>query len=142
MSIPIPDAPSRTSPGGKAAAGALEAEVSGAPAAIWASSLDGRPVSSSGRILLTHLTDVQGNGTRYADESREVLLCWGDGLLVEKGSARVSLRLEHPGKASVYALDMSGARTARLKSTVRGGCLCFEVSTEKGRFHYEIVRDR
>ncbi len=132
-------------PKGKASAGILEAELAGAPATIWASSLDGAPLARSERILLTQLTDVQGEGTRYADETRSVLLRWGDGLLLERGSAQVSLRIDRPEACSVYALDLSGARRSKLKTSARGGCLSFELCTkgaEGARIHYEIVRER
>lgn len=132
-------------PKGQASAGILDAEVDGTPATLWASSLDGVPLERSRRILLTQLTDVQGEGARYADETRSVLLHWGGSPLIEKGSAKLSLRLDHPEQCSVYALDLSGARTGKLKTSARGGCLSFEISTngpEGGRIYYEIVRER
>ena len=64
------------------------------PTTLWASSLDGEPLERSSRILLTHLTDVQGEGARYADESRKVILKWGTTPLIEVGAADVELRLK------------------------------------------------
>ena len=69
--------------------GALNQPVA---ATVWASSLDGEPLPTSSRILVTHLTDVQNSGIRYGDAARTILLDWG-GLphLAENGSAEIEL---------------------------------------------------
>ncbi|MBQ3806856.1 MAG: hypothetical protein II840_02755 [Kiritimatiellae bacterium] len=59
-------------------------------------SLDGEPITKSRRMLLTHLTDVQGEGERFADESMTVLLKWGTRPLAQNGSAEISLALDSP----------------------------------------------
>ena len=118
-------------------------------------------------MLLTHLTDVQGDGARYADEARQVLLEWGKGCLVECGEADVELRLEDlaaPGDAQnhaggsirVWALSTSGERAGEIPAvlepdsggercdTARTGTLRFRVSTRQpfgGCLHYEIIRE-
>ena len=122
----------------------------GAPCAatLWASSLDGEPLATSSRILITHLTDVQGNGARYADDSRKILLKWGRGCLIEAGAADVELRLEGrngaaPQDFAVFALDTAGNRIAGVPATFENGALRFRVCTagpEGGRIYYEIVR--
>ena len=120
---------------GRVDAGALsfellpEGESAPVPAAIWASSLDGAPLAESSRVLLVHLSDVQGRGARYADETRQVLLKWGVGTLVEDSAAEVELRLNASfvspalsgdsagcGGAApvVFALDASGRRVAEV----------------------------
>ena len=133
------------------------------PTTLWASSLDGKPIASSSRILLTHLTDVQGEGARYADNDRKVILQWGKTPLIEAGSADVSLRLDESaanhsslvtrhssldGEAAsgftVYALDTAGNRIAEVPSQWKAGALHFRVCTagpEGGRIYYEIVRN-
>ena len=102
------------------------------PTTLWVSSLDGAPLERSSRILLVHLTDVQGEGARYADESRQILLKWGCGSLVEAGSADVELRLDGVAGAespSVFALNTSGRRVAPVPVRVEDGVLRFRVST-------------
>ena len=137
------------------------------PTTLWASSLDGEPLERSSRILLTHLTDVQGNGARYSDESRKILLKWGRGCLIEVGAAEVELRFvslggetarrpqsDHlNGEAAlngadgftVYALDTAGRRIGEVPAKVCDGMLRFRVSTRgsdgKGCIYYEIVRN-
>ncbi|MDR2849263.1 MAG: cellulase family glycosylhydrolase, partial [Verrucomicrobiota bacterium] len=80
---------------GRIAAGPLTAEIRGAPATVWVSALDGASVPASGRLLLTHLTDVQNTGVTYADAERKILLAWGQTpYLVRTGTADVALTLD------------------------------------------------
>ena len=138
---------------GRIDAGPLSFEVRGGPSAVpatlWASSLDGNPLPSSSRILLVHLTDVQGEGARYADDTRRILLQWGKTPLVEAGEADVELRFDPlAGGAgaeppSVWALDTAGNRVAEVPASFEGGTLRFRVRTagpEGGRIYYEIGR--
>ena len=137
---------------GRLDCGALSFELRGVtavPATIWASSLDGKPLSRSSRILLTHLTDVQGDGARYSDETRRILLRWGKAPLVEVGAADVELRLAGGAGTvppAVWALDTAGNRIAVVPAAYEPtrGVLRFTVSTcgsdGRGRIYYEIVR--
>ena len=73
-------------------AGCLAADCGGVPATIWASSLDGKSIAESSRILVTHLTDVQADGNVYADRDKKILLKWGSyPPVVRAGRAKVSL---------------------------------------------------
>ena len=147
---------------GRLDCGALSFEIAGdpaIPATIWASSLDGKPLAQSSRILLTHLTDVQGDGALYSDETRRILLKWGKKPLVEVGSAEVELRLAAHAEAkpetaahaepihpAVWSLDTAGNRVSEIPAAYdpATGILRFTVSTRgtdgHGRIHYEIAR--
>ncbi len=84
-------------------------------ATVWASSLDGAPLAESSRILLVHLADIQGMHARYADETRQVLLQWGVGTLVETSTAEVSLAVAGDAHDfAVFALDAAGRRVAEV----------------------------
>jgi hypothetical protein len=113
-------------------------------ATVWVTSLDGAPLPSSSRMLLVHLTDVQGEGTRYADETRQIITKWGKGCLAECGEAEVELRLAAGATPTVYSLDTAGNRTGEVPSRIEDGVLRFHVSTRgpdgKGRIYYEIAR--
>jgi hypothetical protein len=97
-----------------------------------------------------HLTDVQGEGTQFADEARRIILKWGEAPLVAVGSAEVSLRLAQDGAdapssgtPAVYSLDTAGNRMGEVPSRIEDGILRFTVSTrgpQGGRIYYEIVR--
>ena len=128
-------------PEGAIEAGVLKANVSGAPATVCVHSLDGEPIATSRRMLLTHLTDVQGDGARFMDESMTVLLKWGSRPLAQNGSAEISLALDSPSKYEVWELAANGARLRRLESSVAGGCLRFTATVsgpDGARMLYEI----
>ncbi len=130
-------------PEGAIEAGALKASLSGAPATVCVHSLDGEPVAKSGRMLLTHLTDVQGEGGTFADESMKILLKWGRRPLARNGSAAVSLALESPSGYEVWELAANGARVRKVDARVSGGRLEFTASIsgpDGARMMYEIVK--
>jgi len=122
---------------GRLDAGALTADVAGAPAAVWASSLDGKPVGESARLLVVHLTDVQGEGNVYADAERRILLKWGKGCLVENGTAKVSLA--HAGGLAAWALDTTGRRVREVPVRSEDGRLVFDCATAGGTIYYELA---
>ena len=123
-------------------AGPLCATIRGAPATVWASSLDGAAIPASRHILLSHVTDVQGEGTEFADERMQTTLKWGRRPLVRIGSADVALALSDPSGLAVYEIDTAGRRRREIPSAVENGRLSFAVSTsgpDGGRLHYEVA---
>ena len=129
---------------GENAAGPLKAVISGAPAAVWVSSLDDSAIGDSKRLLLTHVTDVQDTGTVYADQARTVLLEWGRlPHLMRAGRAEISLSVN--GEAyRVHALAADGSRRGEIPSTCAGGVLSFAADTARDRSDatclYEILK--
>ena len=124
--------------------GALTAAISGGPAAVWASTLDGRGFAASERVLVTHLTDVVNSGIRFADEGRTTLLGWGAlPHLMRDGQAEISMRLGR-GDFRVYSLSRDGSRRVQVPFTYGGGMLRFtaDVSADPSSATclYEIVR--
>ena len=144
MAINTPMTCGLFSEGGGMQAGCLAANCGGVPATIWASSLDGKPLADSSRILLTHLTDVQNTGATFEDDTMRVLLAWG-GLphLMRNGKASVVLSLS-PGKFEVFALDGDGSRRRKILSAAKDGLLVFEADIgadpASATYMYEIVR--
>lgn len=129
---------------GRHEAGVLSAAVDLAPAAVWVSSLDGAPVARSGRMLLTHVTDVQDEGAMYADAGKTILLKWGRlPHLMRAGRADVELKLvEKSRRLRVHALGADGSRRCEVPSSWRGGTLSFVADTARdpanATFLYEI----
>lgn len=124
-------------------AGPLRVAVRKTHASVWVSSLDGNSIQSSSRMLLVHLTDVQGKGVKFQDDSRSMLLAWGKGTVVERGSAEISIKVPEDCFYDVYELRTDGARAGIVDSYVEDGRLRFTVSTDGpagGRIYYEIVR--
>ncbi len=116
--------------GGRVDAGALSFEIVGAdPSAVWVSSLDCESIAHSSRLLLAFLTDVQGEGTKFADETRRILISRGGRPLARAGAADVELRLARPGACEVHALDSAGRRIGKIPSGAEDGVLRFRVST-------------
>lgn len=129
---------------GRLMAGAVAALCDKGPTAVWATSLDGKPLAESRRILVAHLTDVANIGDTYEDESRQVLLRWGKPPhVVRAGVARLALALGE-GEFRTYALDTSGARVREVPCKIAKGRLRFraDVAADPGSatFLYEIVR--
>ena len=132
--------------GGLVSAGPLSAEISLAPAAVWVSSLDGRPVTGSKRLLLSHVTDVQDHGITFADDTRKVLLKWGwIPHVMERGRASIALSLDDGEKPVVHALRPDGSRWGQIPCRFENNVLTFDADTAhkfaSATFMYEIVRD-
>jgi hypothetical protein len=119
--------------GGFAAAGqtirtrhGVEAAVQDVPATVWVSALDDQPITTSRRLLVTHLTDLQNTGIRYGERSRKTLLEWGKlPHLVRAGRAEVRLQVADPDQLHVWALSTSGTRLAEVPARVVDGALVF-----------------
>ena len=64
------------------------------PTAVWASSLDGRPLAESSRILVSHVTDSKNTGARFDDPACRIWLDYGTTpALMRRGRAVVELSL-------------------------------------------------
>lgn len=132
--------------GGMFSVGIMQAEISEAPATLWLSSLDGLPCTTSRRMLLTHLTDVQNTGITFDELARRTLRSWGTlPHLAERGVASVALSIEKPGEISVFSLDASGERSGLVNTEVQDGRLVFTVDTATvpgdATLSYELTRE-
>lgn len=113
------------------------------PATVVVAAIDDQPLATSHRILVLHLTDAQGAGTRFASKLHRLVEAWGTGpVLIRAGSVRLTI----PGttKLNAWALDLAGARresvacvaegtSQRLDATVArawGPCLAWELVRE------------
>lgn len=124
----------------------FSADVTEAPMTIWVSSLDGKPTEESGRLVLTVLTDVRGDGQSFADGDERWLTNWGEWFpepLIRRGSAKVSLKHLRAGDLRVWALDTAGRRVRTVASEVFPGGLVFDATTVgpdgRGCIAYEIA---
>ncbi len=112
-------------------------------ATVFVNSLDAAPISTSRRLLVTHLTDLQNTGCHYAERARQTLLDWGRlPYLVRAGSARVRLATARPEKLTVWALSPGGRRIEKVPSRVAEGRLVFTVDVrgaDGARMLYEIA---
>ena len=131
--------------GGELRADALVADLGDTAATVWASSLDDKPLRESGRVLVTHLTDVQNSGATFASDERKILLAWGYvPHLMAAGKARVSLQLaDRPWK--VYSLTTGGRRRREVSAAYADGRLSFtaDIAADpaEASFLYEVVAE-
>lgn len=132
--------------GDRIQAGPLVVTVEGARAAVWASSLDSRPVSESRRLLVVHATDVQNTGMRYSSQEMRVLEDWGRlPHLVRAGSAGVTLAHVNAKGLKAWRLDTSGNRIEPIPVAVENGRAALRLSTRDSKgnatLYYEIAAE-
>lgn len=113
--------------------------------ALWASAMDGRDVRTSGRVLLTHLTQLYNTGDRFADVYGAYMLEVGrPPYLMPRARAKVELAAERPEEVVVHAVDTDGSRRFAVPSSVVDGRLVFTCDTARdpsqATFLYELVR--
>jgi hypothetical protein len=93
-------------------------------------------------MLFVHLTDVQGDGAKFSDDSMTTLLEWGTRPLARNGAAEVTLALDEPAGFCVWELAASGKRVGKVESSMSKEGLCFKASVcgqGGARMLYEIV---
>ncbi len=143
FSIVTPKTAGGFTPAGVLDAGTVAFDAGDTATTLWASSLDGLPISASRRILVSHLTDVQADGNVYADKAKTILLKWGHyPPLVRNGKARVKLALANPAACTVWALETSGRRLEMIPATVENGKLVFTAAVkgpQGARMLYEVA---
>lgn len=113
-------------------------------ATVFVAALDDQPVSTSRRLLVTHLTDLQNTGARFAEGARRTLLAWG-GLphLVARGTATVTVKLADASALKVWALSTGGRRLEEVSATATADGLTFIVDVkgrDGARLCYEIAK--
>jgi hypothetical protein len=121
---------------------AVSIAIEDTDATVWVSSVDNAPIAESGRLLVTHLTDLQNSGARYRDKAKRVLLAWG-GLphLVRKGRATVAIHTKNASKARVWGLATSGKRLDEIKTSAADGAFVIPLDVNAGgkaRMLYEV----
>lgn len=125
--------------------GKMVAQIEDADAAVWATSLDGKPVAESNRLLIAHVTDVQNTGTRFLSSERKVLERWGNApQLARRGKATILLVRSGPARdAELWRLDPAGRRLSTVPVEREGNNLTFILETKgpdgKATLCYELV---
>jgi hypothetical protein len=124
--------------------GGVTIRVRDTDATVWVSALDDQPIRRSRRLLVTHLTDLQNTGIRYAEVERKTLLDWGRmPHLVRAGRADITLALAAPERYVVWALAPGGRRLAEVPSATGDGALTFTANVagdvaQGARMLYEV----
>jgi hypothetical protein len=104
---------------------------------IMLSSIDGKDVAESKRLILTALGDAQNTGTRWYAK-RDSVSDWEKGPTYLRGiSAQIKLLSDEP-KLTVWSLDATGARRSQVPSTYKDGAITFSISPQWQTAWYEI----
>jgi hypothetical protein len=111
---------------------------------VFAVSLDRKPLETSGRVLLAHLTDLKNTGMKFRGQDMQVLEEKGSlPYLVKAGTAQIKFKKSSSGTVKVYRLDTTGKRVAEVPHKFKGGVLDFTVSTATApdaTLYYEIIQ--
>ena len=134
-------------PEGDLSAGPVAFALDGAPAAVWATSVDGAPIASSSRLLVSHVTDSKNTGARFDDAGCRVWLDFGTTpVLARRGAASVSVAVA-PGAWTVWRLSATGRRLETVPAAYdeASGTLSVHARTDydpsAATFCYELVRE-
>jgi len=85
------------------------------PALVSVSSMDGRALDSSQRMLVIFATDAINTGMTFADTDRTKLLALGTvPPQIRPGKVSIELESVHAASVRAYALDLTGKRGAEL----------------------------
>ncbi|MBS1369956.1 MAG: hypothetical protein HPZ91_08400 [Lentisphaeria bacterium] len=126
LAVDTPRTLSVTLASGALSAGRLAVAGVKEPATVSVSSLDGRPVAESRRLLLFHLTNVLDSGTTFEGDGMKRLVKWGTlPHLVRRDRAGITLKLDGAAPAKVEALRLDGSPYGEVKSEFRDGTLTF-----------------
>ncbi len=131
--------------GGPIDLGGLTIEILGAPdkfAAITVISLDGKPLESSGHLLISAVGKVENQGMGWNATRTSVGTQWGKGPVMAEGIPAVIELAASASAATVYALDGGGGRAVPVSCRVDGGKLTLEIGPKWRTLWYELEIER
>jgi len=99
----------------------MTVECRNAFAAVMATSLDGKPLGESRRVLLTAVARAENTGQAFTPGKRAIPEKGRAPVLAEPVDARVTLTV--PGPVAVYPLDPTGKRRPALPATLEANTL-------------------
>ncbi len=108
-------------------------------ASVSISSMDGRPVDQSRRMLMFHLTPVINTDMAFSDETMRTLYDWGRlPYLARTGSVRVTLKHPNP-HLRVYAVASNGTRMGRIPADYVDGAHTFTLAIRSDDPHPTMI---
>jgi hypothetical protein len=123
-------------------AGSVSVKIDKTDSTVWVSSMEGKPIGKSKRLIVTHLTDLQNTGAKFGEKSRKTLLEWGrTPHLVKAGSATVTLRMDSARSARAWALTTSGKRAGEIPVVAKNKELTLKLDVagpDGARMMYEV----
>lgn len=119
--------------------------VTGGPTTVFVGSLDDKPLETSKRLLVLHLTNILTEGMKFGEEGMYQIIDKGSAQkLVKRGSATIRIPNDS-SDVTVYAIDLSGNRIGKVPaSNDNGRFLVFQANTvdtnRKPNLAYEVIR--
>ena len=107
-------------------------------------SVDGKPLTESGRLLLLHLTNSLANKMKFSNAKATRLETWGElPFLAARGEAEIELATPPGTEYKLFTVNTAGERLEELPVARNAAGIAFPVKvfTAKGSvFAYELLR--
>ena len=107
-------------------------------------SVDGKPLTESGRLLLLHLTNSLANKMKFSNAKATRLETWGElPFLAARGEAEIELATPPGAEYKLFTVNTAGERMEELPVARNAAGIAFPVKvfTAKGSvFAYELLR--
>lgn len=121
----------------------IRADVDAKECSLTFSSLDGKPVAESTRVLIMFPTDALNKNMKFESDERTTLITWGEvPTLLRVGKAAIALK--NPNAMKLYALATSGRRIEEVPVKRANGEISFTLmhaSKDGGVFNWELVAE-
>lgn len=146
ISVNTPNTVAMTTQGTAMKVGVLSVEGASAPATYAISSLDGKPLADSRRMLLWVLTDAANKGMSFEDAERTTLRNLGTfPPELQPIRARLNLATKQASNLKAWALALSGERREPVTTTFDAGSLNIMIDShllKRGpAIYYEIASE-
>ena len=130
-----------TSSANELSGNSVEVVNNGGFSVVGISSMDGKNLTQSGKLLLFHLTDIQNDKIKFMSAREKILLEWGTlPLLMRRGKALVRFKHAKFNKVKVWALSFNGHRLSEVPAEVSGNEIIIKCSTHDYKtMIYEII---
>lgn len=89
-------------------------------AVICVSSLDGKAISKSKRLLVLHLTDTQNTKIKFRNKSQTIVDDWGK-LPHLARDGKVRLKLKNIKNMTAWSLNFDGSRKEKIPINIKNG---------------------
>lgn len=129
---------------GHAETGVLSVDSISADGLVGLTSIDGKPLKESSRMVLVYATRMANSGMKLEGDGETLITIGGSPALMQTG--RLSLRIRNGGTGfTCYPLNMDGSRRAAIPLKKDGGALALSVDTaelpEGPTPFFEIVKN-
>ncbi|MEO5573977.1 MAG: beta-galactosidase [Gammaproteobacteria bacterium] len=109
----------------------LKIESASAPALLSVSSVDGKNLNQSSRMLLIFATDARNSGMRFSDGGQRLQDLGKPPILMRAASARITLHHKDPQGLQLYSTALNGKRMDVIPTEKVSGGLRFTLDTGK-----------